>query len=123
MTKSILVIAIALLFVGSCAKSMRTPAFGDKVRFKKDVPLNFGELKIDFKGERRVSSETFPQGFLHYDFRVTSGDEHVFVSWSSGTGDIGPVSFEVNGQKYALEMRMSDKLGRLADDEIVVWKK
>ncbi|MCB0193465.1 MAG: hypothetical protein KDJ65_16070 [Anaerolineae bacterium] len=34
-----------------------------------------------------------------------------------GTGDIGPTLFELAGNKYALELAMSDKLGNIAPQE------
>ena len=44
------------------------------------------------------------------------------VSWSAGIGDIGPALFELGGHTYRLELRQSDALGRLADDELVLWQ-
>jgi hypothetical protein len=38
-------------------------------------------------------------------------------------GEIAPAPFEIGGEKYELEFSTSLKLGNLADDEIVVWKK
>jgi len=44
------------------------------------------------------------------------------VSWTSGTGLIGPMDFEIGGKHYQLELRHSDKLGKLNDDELVIWQ-
>jgi hypothetical protein len=42
------------------------------------------------------------------------------ISWSSGTGDIGPTIFHVGNEQFWLELKRSDKLGKLKDDELVV---
>jgi hypothetical protein len=43
--------------------------------------------------------------------KVGSGKTEKTVSWTAGTGDIGPVTFEFGGKRYQLELRRSDKLG------------
>ena len=93
---------------------------GTKVAYKKDTPIQFPAFTLTFVGDRRVVPEKFPRGFLYYDFRVTSAQGTQTVSWSSGTGDIGPVSFRVGGEGYALELQISDKLGKLKTNELVV---
>jgi hypothetical protein len=64
----------------------------------------------------------YPRGFLYYDFKVRTANIEKAVSWSSGTGDIGPVQFEIAGKHYQLELRHSDKLGKLKDNELVIWQ-
>ena len=60
--------------------------------------------------------------FALHDFRAAQGTESVNVSWSSGTGDIGPAFFTVGGVDYRLELAQSDELGRLDDNQLVVWQ-
>jgi len=55
-----------------------------------------------------------------YDFRVKSAQGEQTISWSAGTGDIGPTLFRVGSEQYALELKHSDKLGSLNDGELVV---
>lgn len=74
-------------------------------------------------GEHRVSNDKFPNGFLYQDFKAKTINEEKTISWSSGTGDIAPTVFEIGGKNYELELRISDKLGKLAENELVVWKK
>lgn len=57
-----------------------------------------------------------------YDFKVYQGSQSQLISWSSGTGDIGPTLFELAGNRYALELAMSDKLGILDENELVLWR-
>ena len=57
-----------------------------------------------------------------YDFKAYQGSQVQLVSWSAGTGDIGPTLFELGGSRCALELAMSDKLGPLDKDELVLWR-
>ena len=44
------------------------------------------------------------------------------VSWTTGTGVIDPTNFEIDGKHYQLELHRSDKLGKLKDNELVIWQ-
>jgi len=94
--------------------------FGTKVVFKKNAPVAFADFVLTYLGERRVASDRFPVGFLYHDFHVASAAGTQTVSWSSGTGDIGPALFRVGSSKFALELSRSDKLGRLKPNELVI---
>lgn len=116
------------LFSGFCGGSGRTGDssqrfYGEKIKFRQNQPVKFADFNLTYVGERRVSSDNFPRGFLYHDFKLEAGKDVQTISWTSGTGDIGPARFTVGGQNYELELGISDKLGRLADDELVVWKK
>ena len=93
---------------------------GARVTFQKDTPVQFAAFTLTYIGERRVTSEKYPRGFLYYDFRVTTPHGTQTISWSSGTGDIGPTIFKVGSDSFALELKRSDKLGKLNDNELVV---
>ena len=70
-----------------------------------------------------ASAAVFPRGFLYSDFKATAGGRAKDVSWSSGTGDVGPVFFEVGGKKFVLELSRSEAFkGWLKDDELVLWR-
>lgn len=111
------------LFSSFCGKNSEGKAnLGAKVAFSQDTPIQFEDFALTYIGERRVSSDIFPRGFLSHDFKAKTDKEEKTVSWTSGTGDIAPTVFEIGGKSYKLELRMSDKLGKLAENEIVVWK-
>jgi hypothetical protein len=95
--------------------------YGQRVRFGIGQQLHFPDFTLTYVGERHVASEVFPRGFTYHDFKITHGEEEAQVSWSSGTGEIGPVFFEVEGEEYQLELRYSDKLGQLAENQLVIW--
>lgn len=117
--KSLLVFLAVVLWAGTaCAEE-----YGVRVRFAKDRVLTFPDCELTFLGTRKVSSKVFPRGVLFYDFKAASGGKSVDVSWSSGTGDIGPRTFDVNGKKFVLELSKSDAFkGWLKDDELVLWR-
>jgi hypothetical protein len=96
--------------------------YGEKMKFAKHVKIEFPDFILEYVGQRRESSEKYPRGFLFYDFKATFEGGSVPVSSSSGTGDIGPVEFAINQKRFSLELKRSDKLGPLKEDELVVWK-
>jgi len=104
-------------------KDNNTARYGTKQRFAKGAPVVFADFELMYMGSRRVSSPVYPRGMVREDFQVQRGSQKITASWSSGTGDIGPMPFVFAGQKYEIEMSRSDKLGKLMEDELVIWKK
>ncbi|MEP6671281.1 MAG: hypothetical protein ABJF10_19115 [Chthoniobacter sp.] len=93
---------------------------GAKVSYKKDTPVQFAAFTLTYIGERRVVTPKFPPGMTFYDFRLMSAQGNQTISWTSGTGDIGPTIFKVGSEQFTLELKRSDKLGRLKENELVV---
>lgn len=60
------------------------------------------------------------RGWWTYDFKFRGKGDEQTVSWSAGTGDIGPTRFRVNGTDFQIELSRSDELGPLREDEMVV---
>lgn len=117
----LILLVVSLNTVQSCQAQTSGPAvYATKVSFKKGVTLPFKDFDLTYIGERHEASKVFKPGFNFHDFTATRGTETVKVSWSSGTGDIGPALFTIGGKKFQLELRRSDKLGKLRDDELVV---
>jgi hypothetical protein len=116
----LLVFAAAL----SCgeAASEKKAAYGMPVKYRLGDKIEFPDFTIEYVGERRKSVPVYPKGFLYYDFKVSKGKAEKVVSWTAGTGDIGPMDFEIGAKHYQLELRHSDKLGKLKDDELVIWQ-
>ena len=111
---------LALGFVLGFPVVVQAADYRAKVSFKKGAPVTFRDFVLTYLGERRVSSEKFARGFLVHDFQVTSLAGKQTVSWSSGTGDIGPTAFRVGRAGFQLELSRSDRLGRLQPDELVI---
>jgi hypothetical protein len=97
-------------------------SYGTRVKYRTGKKIEFPDFTIEYVGERRKSVSVYPRGFLYYDFEVRNANIEKAVSWSSGTGDIGPVQFEIAGKHYQLELRHSDKFGKLKDNELVIWQ-
>lgn len=97
--------------------------YGAKTTFQKNVALIFPDFDLTYLGERSVSGGKFPRPFIYYDFRVARGGKLETVSWSGGTGDIGPADFTFAGKNYALELRRSERRGKLAEDELVIERR
>jgi hypothetical protein len=122
-TKSILVAAPVLLVVVACNRASTPPAYGERTQYTEGQPLSFPDVTLEFLGKRRAPGSTeFPRGMTFFDFKAHEGDQAQLVSWTAGTGDIGPTLFELAGSRYALELAMSDKLGSLDEDELVLWR-
>jgi hypothetical protein len=124
--------ALILLFSGllaffgpvSCGHgaSEHKASYGTRVKYRVGQKIEFPDFTVEFVGERRQTTPAYPRGFLYYDFKVRNANVEKVVSWSSGTGDIGPVAFEIGGKRFLLELRASDKLGKLEENELVISK-
>lgn len=102
------------------ADSSDTIAYGSKVRFAANRILRYPDFQVIYIGKRHVVPPQYPRGWWTYDFKVREKGDEQTVSWSAGTGDIGPTRFEVNGSDFQIELSRSDKLGPLREDEMVV---
>ena len=117
-----LICVVAFAGCGGSASASKSQ-YGVRIKYARDSKIEFPDFTLIFIGQRRVTSPKYPRGFLYYDFKVNKGGVEKTVSWSSGAGDIGPTEFEVGGSSFLLELERSDKLGRLGEDELVIWKK
>lgn len=114
--------AFALGFCIVLAAAARAADYGKKVSFRRGEAISFPAFTLKYLGDRRVRHPIFKPGFLYYDFEISAGNQVRKVSWSSGTGEIGPQRFEVGGKTYYLELKASvGYKGWMKDDELVVW--
>ena len=123
-TRQLFLILVAAIFVAMAAQASANTAghYGEKLQFTKGVKMTLPDFVLEYTGQHRQSSEKYPRGFLFYDFVASVEGGTVKFSWSSGTGDIGPVGFEIKQKRFSLELQRSDKLGPLKNDQLVVWK-
>lgn len=122
----LLITCCALL--GACYVPSRTPIgeyqYGKKMNYLDREIKKLPDFSIRFLNERHEQSPVFRPGFTFYDFEITNGTETKTVSWSSGTGDVGPTFFDFDGQRYVLELKASKAFdGFMKDGEMVVWKR
>ena len=57
-----------------------------------------------------------------FKFFASSGSSSANITWSSGTGDIGPSGFRLDGKDYILEMVTSETASGFVDEnKVMVW--
>ena len=119
----LLAVLLPILVVACNRAATQPPMYGVKIQYAQGQPLNFPDVTLEFVGKREAPiSADYPQGMTFYDFKVYQGTQAKLISWSAGTGDIGPTLFELAGNSYALELAISTELGSLAEDELVLWQ-
>lgn len=123
-TKIISTTVLLLIIMAACnPTSTQPPTYGQKIQYTQGQPLNFPDLTLEFVGKRESpATSDYPRSMIFYDFKVHQGSQAQLISWSAGTGDIGPTLFELAGNRYALELALSDKLGSLDEDELLLWQ-
>ena len=120
MTKAIATALLLALLVPADAEISDAAAYGAKVKFSVGRTVRFPDFDLTHVEKRRVTPAQYPRGWWVYDFKVRTKNDEQTVSWSAGTGDIGPTRFKVNGIDFQIELSHSDKLGALTEDEMVV---
>ncbi|MBX7137099.1 MAG: hypothetical protein K1X83_03875 [Oligoflexia bacterium] len=126
MFKSIAAILL-LANLGISAWAQTAPAVGSysaKIKYQQEIALAFRDFSLTFKGRettdyRTASGQRIPFG-PRFVFELSTPSEHRSISWSSGTGVIAPANFRVGTSCFALELSYSDRLGKLAPDELVI---
>jgi hypothetical protein len=127
-TASLLIFLLGGLvaFAGPVSCGYAAPAqnvsYGTRVKYSTGEKIEFPDFTIAYVGERRKSLPVYPRGFIYYDFKISNGNTEKMISWTSGTGLIGPMQFEMGEKHYQLELRHSHQLGKLADNEVVIWR-
>jgi hypothetical protein len=115
---------LALAGTVSCgyAASEEKAAYGTRVKYRPGQKIEFPDFAVVYVGERQKTVPVYPRPFVYYDFKVSKGKAEKMVSWTTGTGVIDPTDFEIGGKHYQLEVRHSNKLGKLNDNELVIWQ-
>jgi hypothetical protein len=113
-----------LVFFGpvSCGYAEQNASYGTRVKYRAGQKIEFPDFTVEYPGERRKSLPVYPRGFLYYDFKVSKGKSEKVISWTTGTGIIDATDFEIGGKNYQLELRHSDKLGKLKENELAIWQ-
>ncbi|MBX3014062.1 MAG: hypothetical protein KF832_21255 [Caldilineaceae bacterium] len=96
--------------------------YGKKMVYTPGQTLQFPDFDLTYLGVRHEQSALFPHGFAFHDFQVERTSQRFTITWSSGTGDIGPTFFAINGRTYRLELVYSAQLAWLANNELVIWQ-
>ncbi len=96
-------------------------AYGTKVKYIEGERMRFPDFFLKYMGTSQEKDKNFPSGVTVHNFRVRKGTERRKIGWVA-TSKPEPLKFEFQENRYSLEKVNSQKLGKLADDEVVVWK-
>ena len=95
--------------------------YGEIVKYKKGIAIQFPDFTLTYTGDKLLSGKNGATWSMILNlFEISNEKNTKEVSWSSGTGEIAPNSFEFNGKKYNIEKDFSDKFGQLKQDELIV---
>ncbi|HEX8234594.1 MAG TPA: hypothetical protein VF600_01440 [Abditibacteriaceae bacterium] len=98
-----------------------TGTYGAKVKYVEGEKVQFPDFILKYMGTSQEKDKNFPSGVTVYNFRVRKGDERRSIGWVAASKP-APLKFKFQEGEYSLERVNSQKLGKLADDEVVVWK-
>ncbi len=90
------------------------------MKYRPGQKIEFPDFTVEYVGERGKTVPVYPRRFIYYDFKVRKGNAEKMVSCTTGTGLIGPMEFKIGGKHYQLELRYSNKVGKLNDNELVI---
>jgi hypothetical protein len=123
--RALLLAACGMLGTVACDADFPDPTvYGAKVRFSKNSQIVYPDFELTYVGRRHVATKIYPRGFDYDDFKISRGGKSITVSWSAGTGEIGPTLFEFSGHSFTLELRHAGRFkGWLKEDELVIEKK
>ncbi len=111
---------------GARGGSTMSSNYGKITRFRKDVPIQFPEFSVTYRGSGKMPpGKNYPRPIEFEEFEIVPGSAKAFiVKWSAGTGDIGPAVFKVDSIEYWLELRTSEQVGNnfgvMKNDEMIV---
>jgi hypothetical protein len=125
----IISVLILLQFLFCSNSSNRNDLYGKRVRFEINRVTHYPDFSIRFIGTRHVVPDVYPRGWDVFDFEIIAKDqEKQKISWSAGTGAIGPTYFSVDDREYVLELEATlsendPQKGWLGENEMIIWIK
>lgn len=120
----LIVLGLVSLWVAACSVVL-APAqaeYGQPIRYMTGHAMEFPDMTMTYVGQHRVYPPQYARGFLYHDFRATQGDLEQIVSWSDGTGLLGPIDFTFGDQPYTLEITQWDTLGPVEFGTMIVQR-
>jgi hypothetical protein len=116
-----IILTLILLALTSCVTILVPPGeFGKITTFKKGNPVVYPDFTITYVGYPETKYP--PVGYRAHNFTIESKSGKHLVHYING-GEVFPAQFEVQGQKYMLEL-VSSLATRiiLKDNEMIIWK-
>jgi len=115
-------VILAFVDVANCGRAEQNASYRTRVKYRASQKIDFPDFTVEYVGERRKSLPVYPRGFIYCDFKVSKEKTEKIVSWTTGTGIIDPTDFEFDGKRYHLELRRSERLGKLNNNELLIWQ-
>lgn len=106
-------------------ESSSNAEYGKIVSYTLNKTIQFPDFNLKFTGIMETPGPNNAKWkFTYYNFEITD-NETKNISWSSGTGEIGPTKFIIDKKIYYLELKQSIKYYPewLKDNELVVLSK
>jgi Deacetylase PdaC len=101
----------------------QTGSYGVKVSYTKGQIIVFPDFGLKYVGQKKtLGPNNASWSITDNVFEIMHGGDTKEISWSSGTGIIGPNPFDFENNKYTIEKAFSEKLGKLAENELVINK-
>jgi hypothetical protein len=120
-----LIILAGTLGVGCGSKEKKdddlTGTYGAKVKYVEGEKVKFPDFNLKYMGTSQEKDKNFPSGVTVHNFRVRKDTERRTIGWVAANKP-EPLKFKFQDVDYSLERVKSQKLGKLADDEVVIWK-
>jgi hypothetical protein len=79
--------------------------YRERASFSRDTWLEFPDFDLLYLGTGVYTSGGMHVPIKSYYFRIVRGAEENIIFWTAGTGIIGPIPFEFNGNDYMIEMK------------------
>jgi hypothetical protein len=120
----LLFLAVACISMGACTLAVGSTdgQYGEALQYMSGRTINLPDFSIEYIGEHRVYPPQYQRGFLYHDFQVKSGSVAQTVSWTDGTGELGPIDFEFSGTPYTLELTERQTIGSIGYGTLIVEK-
>lgn len=117
------IITTLLTFLSVTSASAEAGQYGNKVRFERGRSLSFPDFFIIYEGKDHKALDQH-HSFILQTFKVQNTDHTITITSSQfDLGHYPATTFTMDKCTYSLELRKSEKLGNLEDNELVVWKK
>ena len=105
----------------SVSETKNVAHYSERVKYEKGIAVQFPDFTLTYTGDKEMSGKNGATWYMIFNlFNISDGKTSKEISWSSGTGAIGPNPFEFNNKKYSIEKAFSDKLGKLEQDELII---
>lgn len=110
----------------SCKQSdhNHNASYNSIVQFKMEEKIYFPDFAIEYVRKKSIQGPNNAKwSMTTFYFNVSNVNETKQIFWSSGTGEITPIPFEFDKNKFFIELKYAEKMKIwLKDNEFVISK-